>query len=149
MKMLVTKIRNEMVQALKNGDKARKDTLSMLVSALDLKAKEKRENLTEDEEYAVLRKELKQTQETLDSSPVDRQDIIDKAKFRISVINEFVPSLMSEVQIREVVENVLKDLNLDSPNKTDKGKIMKILMPKVKGKADGKLVNTVLESYFK
>lgn len=147
--MLVTKIRNEMVQALKNGDKARKDTLSILVSALDLKAKEKRENLTEDEEYAVLRKELKQTQETLDSSPVDRQDITDKAKFRISVINEFVPSLMSEVQIREVVENVLKDLNLDSPNKTDKGKIMKILMPKVKGKADGKLVNTVLESYFK
>lgn len=147
--MLVTKIRNEMVQALKNGDKARKDTLSMLVSALDLKAKEKRENLTEDEEFAVLRKELKQTQETLDTSPVDRQDIIEKAKFRISVINEFVPSLMSEVQIREVVENVLKDLNLDSPNKTDKGKIMKILMPKVKGKADGNLVNTVLESYFK
>lgn len=147
--MLVTKIRNEMVQALKNGDKARKDTLSMLVSALDLKAKEKRENLTEDEEFAVLRKELKQTQETLDTSPVDRQDIIDKAKFRISVINEFIPSLMSEVQIREVVENVLKDLNLDSPNKTDKGKIMKILMPKVKGKADGKLVNIVLESYFK
>lgn len=146
--MLVTQIRDEMVCALKNGDKGRKDTLSMLVSALDLKAKEKREVLTEDEEYAVLRKELKQTQETLDSSPMDRLDIIDKAKFRISIINEFLPSLMDESQIKGVIEGVLKDLSLENPNKTDKGKIMKILMPKVKSKADGKLVNTILESYF-
>ena len=76
--MLVEKIRSEMVTALKNGDKERKETLSMLVSALDLATKEKRSPLTEEEEFAVLRKELKQTKETLESGEkASRADIIE------------------------------------------------------------------------
>lgn len=147
--MLVEKIRNEMVNALKNGNKERKETLSMLVSALDLAAKEKRSPLTEEEEFAVLRKELKQTKETLESGEKgNRTDIIEKSKGRISVIDEFLPSLMNEDEIKVVVEGVLSSIGLTSPTKGDKGKIMKELMPKVKGKADGKMVNEILATYL-
>ena len=147
--MLVEKIRNEMVNALKNGNKERKETLSMLVSALDLAAKEKRSPLTEEEEFAVLRKELKQTKETLESGEKgNRTDIIEKSKGRISVIDEFLPSLMNEDEIKVVIEGVLSSIGLTSPTKGDKGKIMKELMPKVKGKADGKMVNEILATYL-
>ena len=147
-KMLVTKIREEMNKALKDGNKPRKDTLSMLVSALDLAAKEKRSELTENEEFAVLQKEVKQTRETLDMTPSDRIELIEKCKSRIAVVEEFLPTQMGEVEIKEVIHSVMTDLGLNSISKADKGKIMKVLMPKVKGKADGKLVNSVLESMF-
>lgn len=147
-KMLVTKIREEMNKALKDGNKPRKDTLSMLVSALDLAAKEKRSELTENEEFAVLQKEVKQTRETLDMTPADRIELIEKCKARIAVVEEFLPTQMGEVEIKEVIQSVMTDLGLNSISKADKGKIMKVLMPKVKGKADGKLVNSVLESMF-
>lgn len=146
--MLVTKIREEMNKALKNGNKPRKDTLSMLVSALDLAAKEKRSELTENEEFAVLQKEVKQTRETLEMTPSDRVEMIEKCKARIAVVEEFLPTQMGEVEIKEVIQSVMTDLGLNSISKADKGKIMKVLMPKVKGKADGKLVNSVLESMF-
>ena len=55
------------------------------------------------------------------------------------------PQMMNEAEIEKVISDVLKDLELDSPTKKEKGKIMKVLMPQVKGKADGKLVNTILE----
>lgn len=146
--MLVTKIREEMNKALKDGNKPRKDTLSMLVSALDLAAKEKRSELTENEEFAVLQKEVKQTRETLDMTPADRIELIEKCKARIAVVEEFLPTQMGEVEIKEVIQSVMTDLGLNSISKADKGKIMKVLMPKVKGKVDGKLVNSVLESMF-
>ena len=143
--MLVNEIRNEMVIALKNGDKERKQTLSMLVSALDLAAKEKRSSLSEEEEFAVLRKELKQTKETLEEAQkANREDMIESANQRIAVIDSFLPALMDEAAINSVIDFVLSELGVLVPTKGDKGKIMKVLMPKVKGKADGKLVNEVL-----
>ena len=143
--MLVNEIRNEKVIALKNGDKERKQTLSMLVSALDLAAKEKRSPLSEDEEFAVLRKELKQTKETLEEAQkANREDMVESANQRIAVIDSFLPALMDENAIKSVIDSVLTELGISAPTKGDKGKIMKVLMPKVKGKADGKLVNEVL-----
>lgn len=146
--MLVNRIREEMVKALKNGEKERKGTLSMLVSALDLAAKEKRSALTEGEEFAVVQKELKQTRETLEMTPNDRTEMIVSLKNRVSVIEEFIPKQMDESEIKGVIDSVIAELNLTTVTKAEKGKIMKVLMPKVKGKADGKLVNTVLDSYF-
>ncbi len=147
--MLVEQIRKDMIEALKNGEKDKKIVLSLLVSGLELKAKEKKDTLTEEEELAVLRKELKQTNETLDSAPKDRVDIISQCKDRIAIIESYLPKLMSEDEIKNVIDDVLVEVGVTNPTKSDKGKIMKVLMPKVKGKADGKLVNTVLESILK
>ena len=139
-------VRAEMVAAMKAGDKDRKDVLSLLLSALKNKAIDKRADLTEEEENQVVLKEAKQVSETLELTPADREDIINQCKFRIAVLNEFAPKMMDANEIKAVITEVLASLSIDTPTGKDKGRIMKELMPKVKGKADGKLVNELLAS---
>lgn len=140
----IDEVRAAMVAAMKAGDKERKESLSLLLSALKNKAIDKRSDLTEEEENEVILKEVKQTKETLELTPADRTDIIDECKKRIAVLEEFAPKMMSEDEIKAVVNEVLTNLGIDTPTAKDKGKIMKELMPKVKGIADGKLVNEVV-----
>lgn len=137
-------VRSEMMTAMKNKDKGRKDALSLLLSALKAKWIDKREELTEEEENAIILKEIKQAQETMESAPAGRNDIIEECKLRISVYSEFAPQQMGEDEIRAVIQEVLKQLNLPSPTTKEKGLIMKSLMPLVKGKADGGLVNRLV-----
>ena len=141
-------VRAAMMQAMKDKDKPRKDALSLLLSALKSKAIDKRVDLTEEEENAVIFREIKQAQETVDTTPADRTDIIEEARLRIAVYGEFVPKLMDEDEIRGVIAAVLAELEIAQPTAKDKGRIMKTLMPRVKGKADGALVNKVLGGFF-
>ena len=121
-------VRAAMVEAMKAKDKERKDSLSMLLSALKNAQIDKREApLTEDEENAIVKKEIKQVKETIDTAPAD----------------------MTEDQIRETIQKVLAELGIEAPTAKDKGKIMKSLMPLVKGKADGKIVNEILAGFMK
>ena len=142
-------VRADMVAAMKAQDKPRKNALSMLISALKNAEIDKREPLTEDEANVVVKKEIKQTQETYDTAPADRQDIRDEAAVRLAVYKEFAPADMTADQIREVIAQVLAELNIEAPAAKDKGAIMKVLMPRVKGKADGKVVNETLASMMK
>ena len=142
----IDEVRSAMVAAMKARDKDRKDSLSALLSALKNKAIDKRADLTEEEENQVILKEIKQTQETLELTPPDRTDIIEECKSRIAVLQEFAPHMMDEAEIRAVAAEVLAGLSIETPTAKDKGKIMKELMPRVKGKADGKLVNEVIAS---
>ena len=140
-------VQKQMMMALKNKEHARKDALSLLLSALKAKAKDKREDLTEEEEDAIILKEIKQVKETLESA-AGRQDIIEDCEFKLKVLSEFAPQSMSEEEIRAAVESVLSSLGIEVPTVKEKGLIMKNLMPLVKGKADGKLVNQVVEGFF-
>ena len=121
-------IKTKMIEALKAHDKETKESLSMLLQALQKAAKDKRTDLTEAEEDAVILKEIKQVQETIESCPVERTDIMGFMLTRKNLYEQFAPKQMT---------------------KKDKGKIMKNLMPKVKGEADGKDVNTVVDSMLK
>lgn len=138
-----------MVEAMKAKDKDRKDSLSMLLSALKNAEIDKRSPLTEDEANAVIKKELKQTKETMDTAPADRTDIIEEARKRMEVYQEFAPADLTVDQITEIINGVLKELEMEAPTAKDKGRIMKVLMPLVKGKADGKVVNEVLAGMMK
>ncbi len=140
----IEEVRAQMMQAMKDRNKDRKDALSALLTALKNKAIDKREDLTAEEEDAVVLKEIKSVKETLELTPADRTDIIEECRFRISVFEEFAPKMMDEEEILAVVKEVLAGMGIDRPTPQDKGKIMKELMPKVKGKADGKLVNEVV-----
>ena len=145
----IDEVRADMVKAMKAKDKARKDSLSMLLSALKNAEIDKRSPLTEEEADAVVKKEIKQVKETIDTAPADRADIIDEAKKRLAVYQEFAPADMTEDQIRETIAKVLAELGIEAPTAKDKGKIMKSLMPLVKGKADGKIVNEILAGFMK
>lgn len=142
-------IRQAMVAAMKAKDKGRKDSLSMLLGALKNAQIDKRSDLTEDEANAIIKKEIKQTQETFDTAPADRLDIRDEAAARLAVYKEFVPEDMSREQVVEIIGRVLDELGIETPAPADKGSIMKVLMPLVKGKADGKMVNETLAGMMK
>lgn len=146
---MIDKVRAEMMTAMKNKDKDRKDSLSMLLSALKNKAIDKREDLTEAEEFEVVNKEIKQTKETMETSPADRTDIIEQCRNRIAVYQEFAPAQMSEEEIKAVIGEVLAALGIENPTAKDKGKVMKELMPKVKGRADGGMVNRLVGELLK
>ncbi|MFT4007042.1 MAG: GatB/YqeY domain-containing protein [Lacrimispora sp.] len=147
----IDEVRAAMVDAMKAKDKQRKDALSMLLAALKNFEIDKKDHtpITEDEADAVVKKEMRQTQETFELAPADRNDIREEAAFRIAVYKEFAPEDMSVDQIKEIINSVLEELGIDAPAAADKGKIMKVLMPKVKGKADGKVVNETLAAMMK
>ncbi len=144
----IEEVRIDMFKAMKNGDKETKDTLSMLLAALKNKAIDKREDLTAEEETQVVLKEIKQTKEALEMTPPDRTEIIEECTKRLAVLEQYAPKMMDETEIREVITSTLTELGIEAPTAKDKGKIMKVLMPKVKGKADGKLVNETLTSFM-
>ena len=144
----IDEIRAQMVVAMKEKDKEKKDSLSMLVSALKNKEIDKREPLTEEEENEVIKKEIRQTKETLDSAPADRADIKEQCEKRLAVYKQFVPEDLSEDAIREIIKGVLADLSIEQATPKDKGRIMKELMPKVKGKAEGSLVNKIVGEFM-
>lgn len=141
-------VRKAMVDAMKAKDKDTKDTLSLLLAALKNKAIDKRADLTEEEEVQIILKEIKQTKESLEMTPSDRTDMIEECKRRLAVLETFAPKMMDADEIKAVVESVLSELGITAPTAKDKGRIMKELMPKVKGKADGKLVNEIVGSYM-
>ena len=116
----IDEVRALMMQAMKDKNKPRKDALSALLTA------------------------FKQQKETLELTPADRTDIIEECNTRIAVYSEFAPKMMDEAEIEAEIKNCIAELGLESATMKEKGKIMKVLMPKVKGKADGSLVNQVL-----
>lgn len=140
----IDEVRQEMVAAMKNKDKERKDSLSMLLSALKNKAIDKREDLTEAEEFEVIAKEIKQTKETMETAPADRTDIKEQCQKRLAVYQEFAPAQMSEEEIKATIREVFAALGIETPTGKDKGRVMKELMPKVKGRADGGMVNKIV-----
>ena len=144
----IDEVRSAMMAAMKAKDKERKDALSALLTALKNKAIDKRADLTEEEETQVILKEIKQLKETIEMTPADRTDILAECNSRLAVLEEYAPKMMDVAEIKAVVSEVLTSLDLDAPTAKEKGKIMKELMPKVKGKADGKLVSEVVASFL-
>ena len=144
----IDEVRSAMMAAMKAKDKERKDALSAPLTALKNKAIDKRADLTEEEETQVILKEIKQLKETIEMTPADRTDILAECNSRLAVLEEYAPKMMDEAEIKAVVSEVLTSLGLDAPTAKEKGKIMKELMPKVKGKADGKLVSEVVASFL-
>lgn len=148
--MLKELVQKQMMEAMKAGDKEKKTSLSVLSAALKNKEIEKRSELTEQEEVEVVAKMVKQVNESIETAPADRVETIEKLKRELEVYKQFMPEQMSEAEIKETIEKVLDKLGLaGSATPKNKGAIMKELMPLVKGKADGKLVNNLLAEYLK
>ena len=146
---MIDTVRAAMVTAMKEHDKERKESLSMLLSALKNKQIDKREDLTEAEEFEVVKKEIKQTKETMELAPADREDIKEQCSKRLAVYSEFAPEEMSEDEVKNTIQAGLNELGIADPAARDKGKVMKELMPRVKGRADGSLVNRIVGELLK
>ena len=142
-------IRGEMMAAMKARDKERKAVLSSLLTALKNFQIDKREEITDAEGDQIILKLIKQTKETLEMTPADRTDVIEECNYTIKVLEEYAPKMMDADEIKAVIQTVLSELGIETPTAKEKGKIMKELIPRVKGKADGKEVNQILASMMK
>ena len=145
---LMDDVRAGMMAAMKNKDKVRKDALSALLAAMKSKMIDNKGVLTDDDAIAVVAREIKQLKETMDTAPESYVEVKEECAAKIAVLSEFMPKQMDVEEIKEVIRGVLATLGLEKPEAKQKGIIMKNLMPLVKGKADGKLVNEVLAKFF-
>ncbi len=149
--MLKEKVQKLMVEAMKEGNKERKQALSNIKAALTNKEIECRGKceFNETSEIEAVTKLAKQVRESIEMCPADRVETLAQLKAELAVYEEFLPKQMDETEIRSTIDGVLQELGITNATNKDKGQIMKVLMPMVKGKADGKLVNTVLGTYLK
>ncbi|CCX89236.1 putative uncharacterized protein [Clostridium sp. CAG:590] len=140
--MQLETLQKDMIAAMKAHDKQRKDAISSLISAIKKVAIDEghREDIKEDLVDRVILKELKTVKEQIDSCPADRTDLKEEYQLRYDVINEYAPSLMSAEEVKAFIEQKFADV-VASKNK---GMIMKNVMPELKGKADGKVINEVV-----
>ena len=148
---LEKEIRVKMNDALKAGDKDSKAVYSVMVQALTNKAKDLRvSELTPDQENEVIIRLVKQNQESIDTCPSDRFDIINKLRFEKKILASYMPKQMDKDEIVSEINKVLEELGIDPDKLTikDKGRVMKLLMPRVKGKADGGMVNNIFSIVF-
>lgn len=135
-------LQKEMIAAMKARDKVRKDAISGLVSAAKKAAIDEgcRDDIKEELVNRVILKELKTVKEQIDSCPESRQDLKEEYQVRYDIYQEFAPAMMSEEEVEKFITEKFADV-LASKNK---GMIMKNVMPELKGKADGKVINQVV-----
>ena len=145
---LIDTVRSEMMAAMKEKNTIKKAALSALLSALKAKAIDKRSDLTAEEEIAVVQREVKQLKETKDTAPAGYEEVVETCRKKIEFYSVYLPKQMDEEEIRATIKSVLDSLGLTAPTAKEKGIIMKNLMPLTKGKADGKLVNEILSTFF-
>ena len=140
--MQMEQLQKDMIAAMKAKDKPRKEPISSLVSAVKKAAIDAgcRDDIKEDMVDQVILKELKTVKEQIDTCPAEREDLKAEYQFRYDVIQEYAPSLMSEEEIRNFIMEKFADIVAQK----NKGMIMKNVMPELKGKADGKLINQVV-----
>lgn len=150
--MTLEKLQSEMIAAMKEKNKPRKDTISSLIGAIKKVAIDKKckDNITEDLVNEVILKEKKTVQEMIDTCPKERTELLQEYTDRLSVINEFAPKLVTDKdEIKRMILSSLPDSSEIEINKSNKGIIMKHVMPSMKGKADMKIVNEVLGELLK
>ena len=143
--MTLEMLSKEMIIAMKNKDKLRKDTISALIGAVKKVGIDKgcRDNIPESLVTEVILKEQKTINEMIDTCPVDRTETLTEYKARAAIIAEFAPKMMTEDEIAMELGMycTLEGLEL---TKANRGVIMKGFMPTIKGRADGKLANKVI-----
>ncbi len=135
-------LHNDMVAAMKARDKARKGVISGLIADVKKAAIDAgtREDIPEELVDQVILKSQKTAKEQLDSCPDERQELKTEYRYNYDVISEYAPKMMNEEEIRAfLAENFA-----DECATKNKGQIMKAVMPALKGKADGKLINVIV-----
>ncbi len=140
--MQMEQLQKDMIAAMKARDKVRKNAISSLVSAAKKAAIDEgcRDNIPEELVNRIIMKEIKTVKEQIDSCPDSRQDLKDEYQVRYDIFREYAPSMMSEAEVEAYIQEKFTDV-LATKNK---GMIMKSVMPELKGKADGKVINQVV-----
>ena len=138
------KIMIDLKNAMKNQNKDLLNVVRMVKGAIQLEEINKKRDLTDDEVVAVIAKQIKTRKETIgDLEKSGRTDLIKQTEKEISILEKYMPAMMSEEEINKVIDEVFNEVNPTS--QADTGKIMGKISPLLKGKADMSLVNKLVK----
>jgi uncharacterized protein len=140
---LQIRITEDIKQAMKSGDTVKRDTLRMLLSSVKNAANTKLAPLDESEVVAVVAKDVKRHLESIEAyEKGNRPDLVAKEKAELVILQGYMPAQLGRDEIVAVVKEVIAAVGAKGPG--DKGKVMQQVMPKLKGKAEGKDINEVV-----
>ena len=146
--MLTEKIESDFKEAMRAKDAARLSTLRMLKSAIEYyKIEKKQEKLTDADIAAVIKKQIKQRQDSIDGfEKGGRADLVDKEKAELAVLKSYLPEELSQAQTEEIVKAVIAEVG--ATTKADMGKVMKAVQAKTAGRADNRLVSQIVSAHL-
>ncbi|MDF7671970.1 GatB/YqeY domain-containing protein [Lactobacillus sp. ESL0701] len=137
----------DMKEAMKARDKVRLNTVRMIKSALMNEKIKAGHELSSDEELTVLNREKKQREESIEEfTKAARTDLADETKQELAVVESYLPKQLSQDELEQIVTETIAEV--DAKGKSDFGKVMKALMPKIKGKADGKAASSAVRNHL-
>lgn len=134
----------DMKVAMKNKEKNKLSVIRMVKSSIQNESIKLGHDLTEEEELTVLTREVKQRKDSLlEFEKAGRSDLVQNLDEELSILAVYLPKQLSEEEVEQIVQEVISETGASS--KKDMGKVMGALMPRVKGKADGGLVNRIVQ----
>ena len=145
---LKEKLMEDLKSAMRNKDKLRKDTITMVRAAIKQKEVDDRVELNDQDVIDILTKQLKEKKHSIEEfKKGDRQDLIEQTNKEIDVLLDYLPKQLGEDELRQIIQEVMTENNINSVK--DMGTLMKYIMPKVKGKADGNTVSKIAKELLK
>lgn len=140
---LRNRLDEELKAAMRSSDAMRRDSLRMVLAAVQKAEKEGKHELADDEMLGILTRELKVRRESVDTFRAGgREDLVAKEEAAIAVVSEFMPQPLSETELKALVEQAIAETGAASPR--DMGKVMGWISPKTRGRADGKVVSQLV-----
>ncbi|NOZ68056.1 MAG: GatB/YqeY domain-containing protein [Deferribacteres bacterium] len=137
------RIEDDLRDALKSGDKNRVSVLRMIKSAIKNREIEKGEPPTDEDVQAVLMSFAKKANESIEQfSKAGRTDLAEKERAELAVVRQYLPEQLDEDRIREIVRETIDETG--AAGVKDMGRVMKAVMAKIRGQADGRLVNNIV-----
>lgn len=144
---LKEKISADLKEAMKARDQARVDTLRSVISAFSYKKLETQKELTDEDELAVVQKQVKQRNDSIaEFVKANRGELVGKETAERDILMAYLPAQKSEAEVREAVKAIIDGLPADGRNQ---GAVMKAVMPQMKGLADGNLVRQIVGDLLK
>ena len=141
---LLGKIINEMYLSMKSGDKIKANALRTLVSKLKDQQIKLRKDISDEEALKVIKTLVKQRKESAQIFlKAGREELAEKENLEISILEKYLPKMISDDEIRVLVEGIVKEIG--AKDFSDIGKVMPLVMKRGKGKVDGKLANDILK----
>ena len=141
---LQERIKSDLHQAQKQGDKSRVSALRLIISGIQYAEISKGAALDDAGVLDVFNKEVKQRRESISEfAKGHRDDLVQKEKTELAILLEYLPKQMSRDEIIETIRKIIGEVGAKGPG--DKGKVMSKLMPQVKGKADGRQVGSIVD----
>ena len=142
---LLEDITDEMYLSMKSGDKEKANTLRTLISKLKDQQIKLRKDISDEEALKIIKTLVKQRKESAEIySKAGREELAQKENFEISILDNYLPNLMSEEDILSLIKKIVDETN--AKDLSDIGKVMPLVMQRGKGKVDGKIANRILRS---